>query len=80
MRNKVDVLGIGPARAAKEATSTIPIIVGTAGDLVRTGLVVSLARPGGNLTGVTEISPDSAGKRLELLKELVPNATKIAVI
>jgi putative ABC transport system substrate-binding protein len=83
VRNKVDVLvtaGIGPARAAKEATSTIPIIVGTAGDLVRTGLVVSLARPGGNLTGVTEISPDSAGKRLELLKELVPNATKIAVI
>jgi putative ABC transport system substrate-binding protein len=53
VRNKVDVLvtaGIGPARAAKQATSAIPIVVGTAGDLVRTGLVVSLASPGGNLT------------------------------
>jgi putative ABC transport system substrate-binding protein len=80
---KVDVLvtaGIGPARTAKQATSTIPIVVGTAGDLVRTGIVASLARPGGNVTGVTEISPDSAGKRLELLKEIVPTASRVAVI
>jgi putative ABC transport system substrate-binding protein len=54
--------------------------VGTAGDLVRTGIVASLARPGGNVTGVTEISPDSAGKRLELLKEIVPTASRVAVI
>jgi putative tryptophan/tyrosine transport system substrate-binding protein len=54
--------------------------VGTAGDLVRTGIVPSLAKPGGNVTGVTEIAPDLAGKRLELLKEIVPSASRVAVI
>ena len=80
---KVDIIvtaGTGAARAAKKATSTIPIVVGTAGDLVRTGIVASLAKPGGNVTGITEISPDSAGKRLELLKEIVPSASRVAVI
>lgn len=80
---KVDIIvtaGTGAARAAKKATSTIPIVVGTAGDLVRTGIVASLAKPGGNVTGVTEISPDLAGKRLELLKEIVPSASRVAVI
>jgi putative tryptophan/tyrosine transport system substrate-binding protein len=80
---KVDIIvtaGIGPARTAKKATSTIPIVVGTAGDLVRTGIVASLAKPGGNVTGVTEIAPDLAGKRLELLKEIVPSASRVAVI
>lgn len=54
--------------------------MGTAGDLVRTGVVATLARPGGNVTGVTEISPDLAGKRLELLKEVLPSASKVAVL
>ncbi|MGB7947130.1 MAG: ABC transporter substrate-binding protein [Candidatus Binatia bacterium] len=83
VRSKVDIIvtaGIGPARAAKQETATIPIIVATAGDLVRTGLVASLARPGGNITGSTEISPDLAGKRVELLKEILPRASKVAVI
>jgi putative tryptophan/tyrosine transport system substrate-binding protein len=83
VRHKVDVIvvgGTGPTRAARQATSTIPIVVGAAGDLVRAGLVASLARPGGNITGSTEISPDLSGKRLELLKEVVPNASQVAVV
>ena len=66
--------------AAKKATSTIPIVAGAAGDLVRTGLVESLARPGGNITGSTVISPDLSGKRLELLKDVIRNAIRIAVL
>lgn len=62
----------GFTAAAKQATSTIPI--GSAGDLAGTGLVASLARPGGNVTGLTSISSDLSGKRLELLKEAVPKA------
>jgi putative ABC transport system substrate-binding protein len=66
--------------AAKQATSKIPIIAATSGDLVGPGLVASLARPGGNVTGLTAISPDLSGKRLELLKEIVPKASRIAVL
>ena len=66
--------------AAKEATSKIPIVVGATGDLVGTGIVASLARPGGNVTGLTAISPDLSGKRLELVKEIVPKALRIAVL
>jgi putative ABC transport system substrate-binding protein len=80
---KVDVLvvaGVGVARAARDATKTIPIVVGTAGDLVRPGLVASLAKPGGNLTGSTNLSPDLGGKRLELLKEILPKAARIGVL
>ena len=65
--------------AAKEATKTIPIVVTGAGDLVGTGVVASLARPGGNVTGSTAMSTDLSGKRLELLKEVVPKATRVAV-
>jgi putative ABC transport system substrate-binding protein len=67
-------------RAAKQATATIPIVVGSAGDLVREGLVANLARPGGNITGSIAVSPDLSGKRLELLKEVVPKASRMAVI
>jgi putative tryptophan/tyrosine transport system substrate-binding protein len=67
------------ARAAKNATTTIPIVMVGVGDPVETGLVASLARPGANLTGLTSLSPELSGKRLELLKEVVPSATRVAV-
>ena len=65
---------------AKAATSTIPIVMVSVADPVGTGIVSSLARPGGNITGVTNIVAELAGKRIELLKELVPSASHIAVI
>jgi len=83
VRLKPDVIvvgGIGFTRAAKQATSTIPIVVGGAGDLVGSGLVATLARPGGNVTGSTDIAPDLSGKRLELLKEAVPKTRRVAVL
>jgi len=67
-------------KAAKGATTIVPIVVGSAGDLVGEGLVASLAQPGGNITGSTAISPDLSGKRLELLKEVIPTASRVAVI
>jgi hypothetical protein len=70
MRLNVDVIvvaGTGATAAAKQATSTIPIVVRSAGDLVGAGLVASLAKPGGNITGSADISPDLSGKRLEFL-------------
>src|SRR4051812_40163992 len=80
---KVDAIVAGGTQstsAAKQATVTIPIIAGAAGDLVLTGLVESLARPGGNVTGSTVISPDVSAKRVELLKEVVPKASRVAVL
>jgi putative ABC transport system substrate-binding protein len=73
-------LGAEAAEAAKQASSAIPIIVVNAGDVVETGLVSSLARPGGNVTGVNDQSAVLSAKRLELLKELVPAATRVAVL
>ena len=67
-------------RAAKQATSTIPIVVIAVGDPVREGLVTSLARPGGNITGLTSISDELSGKRLELLKEAFPKVSRVAVL
>lgn len=80
---KVDVIVVGGGnvtRVAKNATSTIPIVVGSAGDLVGGGLVASLAKPGGNVTGSTDISADVSGRRLELLKEVLPKAARVAVL
>jgi len=80
---KPDVIVVGgnrATRAAKQATNTIPIVVGSADDLVRAGLVASLANPGGNITGSTGIAPDLSGKRLELLREAVPKASRVAVV
>jgi putative ABC transport system substrate-binding protein len=68
------------AHAAKDATTTIPIVMRSTDDPVATGLVASLARPGGNITGVTSISTELIGKRLEILKEAVPKARVVAVL
>jgi putative tryptophan/tyrosine transport system substrate-binding protein len=82
-RLPVDVLvtaGENAARAAQHATRMIPIVVAASGDPVGAGLVASLARPGGNLTGLSLMSPELAGKRLELLKEAVPMASRVGVL
>jgi putative ABC transport system substrate-binding protein len=76
VRLKVDVIvtvGTLAPLAAKRATTTIPIVMTAPGDPLGTGLVASLARPGGNVTGTSLMVPDIGGKRLELLKELLPN-------
>jgi putative ABC transport system substrate-binding protein len=80
---KVDVLTIGnlvATRAAKQATNTIPIVMVATVDPVATGLVDSLARPGGNITGLTRLTRELSGKRLELLKEAVPAISRVAVL
>jgi putative ABC transport system substrate-binding protein len=83
VRLKVDVILSGAtvgALAAKRATSTIPIVMVTTGDPVAAGLVASLARPGGNLTGVTALGQELSGKRLQLLKEAMPGISHVAVL
>jgi len=80
---KVDVIvaaGNNATRAAKQATNTIPIVMATGGDPVLMGLVASLARPGGNVTGVTTLSTALGAKRLELLREVVPKVSRIALL
>jgi putative tryptophan/tyrosine transport system substrate-binding protein len=79
---KVDIIvTTGPivTRAAKETTSTIPIVMTNEGDPVGTGFVASLARPGGNITGLSSLAPELGGKRLELLKEIIPQLSRVAV-
>ena len=68
------------AREAKKVTTTIPIIMASGADPVAIGLVSSLARPGGNVTGLTNLTPALLGKRLELLKEVVPKVSRFAVL
>jgi putative ABC transport system substrate-binding protein len=83
VRLKVEVIvtgGLEASLAAKTATRLIPIVAATGADPVSSGLVASLARPGGNITGLTVINVDLAGKRLELLKEAVPGASRVAVL
>ena len=72
--------GTEPALAAKKATKTIPIVFTSVGDPISTGLVESLARPGGNITGLTNINAELSGKRLELLKETDPKFSRVAVL
>jgi putative ABC transport system substrate-binding protein len=83
VRLKVDVIlthNTLPVLAAKQATSVIPIVFATAGDPVGTGIVASLSRPGGNVTGLSSQHPDTAGKRVELLRELTPGLRRLAVL
>ena len=84
VRLKVDVIVTGGAggvtRVAKEATSTIPIVMAMDSDPVANGFVATLARPGGNITGLATLAPELSGKRLELLKEIVPKLSRMAVL
>ena len=83
VRLKADVIvtsGGQATRAAKEATKTIPIVMAQVSDPVGSGFVASLARPGGNITGLSTLAPELSGKRLELLKETVPKLSRVAVL
>src|SRR5215471_10157281 len=83
VRLKVDVIvtpATAGAAAAKQLTTVIPIVFAGAGDPVGTGLVASLARPGGNVTGVTQQQTDLAGKRLELLRDVLPRLRRLAIM
>src|SRR5262245_11723261 len=83
VRLKVDVIvttGPSPTRAAKAATATIPIVMTQDSDPVGNGFVASLARPGGNITGLSRLTPEISGKQLELLKETIPKLSRVAVL
>lgn len=83
VRLKVDVIvtsGTPAALAAKRATTAIPIVMAVAGDPVETQLVASLARPGANITGLSLMGSELGGKRLQLLKEVVPGVSRVTVI
>jgi putative ABC transport system substrate-binding protein len=81
---KVDIIlatgGSPPVQAAKNATQSIPIIMTNAADAIGDGLVASLARPGGNVTGLSTFAPELSGKRLELLKEMLPGISRVAIL
>ena len=82
VRLKVDVIvtaGSDTTRIVKAATSTIPIVMASSDDPVGSGLVASLARPGGNITGLSQLSPELNGKRLEILREVIPKLSRVAV-
>jgi putative ABC transport system substrate-binding protein len=83
VRLNLDVIvtgGSGPTHVLKEATSTIPIVMTQSDDPVGSGLALSLARPGGNITGLSQVSPELSGKRLEILKEIAPKLSRVAVM
>jgi len=80
---KVDVIvsyGPIPTRVLKNSTTTIPIVMSSDGDPVGSGVVASLARPGGNITGLSTLAPEISGKQLEILKEIVPKVSRVAVL
>lgn len=83
VRLKVNVI-VTPStpatRGAKQATETIPIVMTSSGDPVASGLVASLARPGGNITGMSTMTPELVGKQLEMLKEVVPKVSRVALL
>lgn len=83
VQSKVDIIftpwGTAAALAAKRATTTVPVVIGAAGDPVRAGIVASLAKPGGNVTGVSTLALELEGKRLELAKEVVPKVSRVGI-
>jgi putative tryptophan/tyrosine transport system substrate-binding protein len=82
VRLKVDIIvtsGPGPTRSAREATLTLPIVMAQDPDPVGNGFVASLARPGGNITGLSSLAPELSGKQLEVMKEIVPRLSRVAV-
>jgi putative ABC transport system substrate-binding protein len=74
------ISGLSSARQARDATKTVPIVVATASDLVEAGIVASYARPGGNITGMTDLADQAAVKRLELLREMLPKVSRVALL
>jgi putative tryptophan/tyrosine transport system substrate-binding protein len=83
VRLKVDIIvsdGAAPSLEAKKATSTIPIVMTSSSDPIGLGLIVSFARPGGNVTGLTSVTGELGGKLLELLKEIVPRLARVAIV
>lgn len=83
LRLKVDVIvtsGPTMTRAAKQATATLPIVMTFDSDPIGSGFIVSLARPGGNITGLSALSPELSGKQLELLKEIIPRLSRVAIL
>src|SRR5215470_14879837 len=83
VRLKVDVIvadTAGEVTAAKNATATIPIVMRSVADPIALGLVASLAHPGGNITGIATLAPELSGKRLELLKEIIPKLSRVALL
>ncbi len=83
VRGKVDLIvvaGVTSALAAKKATTTIPIVIASGGDPGREGLVASLARPGGNVTGLSSLNPELNTKRLEILKDAIPNLARVGLL
>jgi len=74
------VAGLTSARRAREATNTVPVVVATSSDLVDAGIVASFAHPGGNITGITDLADELTVKRLELLKELIPRLSRVALL
>ena len=83
VRLKVDVIAVATsqlARAVQQVTTTIPIVAALMGDPVEDGLAASLARPGGNVTGLTVLGPELVTKRLELLKQMLPAVSRVAAL
>ena len=74
------VTGLTNARRAREATKTVPVVVATSSNLVDAGIVASFARPGGNITGITDLADEAAVKRLELLRDLIPRLSRVALL
>jgi putative ABC transport system substrate-binding protein len=83
VKDRVDVIvaaGSEAVVAARDATKTIPIVMANSGDAIRAGFADSLSRPGGNVTGMTQLSPELAGKRLELLREIFPSLSRVGIL
>lgn len=78
--NVLVVTGLTNARRARDATQTVPVVVATSSDLVDAGIAASFSRPGGNITGIADLADEAAVKRLELLKELIPRLSRVALL